>query len=342
MSEKKATTIGGQALIEGIMMKGPNRTVVAVREPNKNIYIEDLPETNLKEKFKVLGLPIIRGAAALVQSMKTGYKALMLSADKSGMTAMEEEEELELLKAKSAKEAAKSGEDEQAVFERLEAKEKKKENSAFMGILMAVASVLGVVIAMLLFMWLPTFLFNLLKGGVGEQIAPWRAVFEGILKMIIFVSYIALVSRMNDIKRVFMYHGAEHKTIFCYEHGEELSVPNVRKQSRFHPRCGTSFMILMLIVSVVFYAAVSLTFPVLANSKLWVILKILLMPVICGLGYELIRICGRYNNIVTRIISAPGMWLQRLTTKEPEDVMIEVAIESLKAVIPEDKNADVF
>ena len=350
MSKAKATTIGGQALIEGIMMKGPNRTVVAVREPSKNIYIEDLPEVNLKEKFKFLGWPIIRGAAALVQSMKSGYKALMLSADKSGMTALEEEEELEKelekMQEKAVKEAEKTGEDAEKIFDRLQAEKKAKDeksSGAFMGVLMAVASVLGVVIAMLLFMWLPTFLFNLLKGAVGEQIAPWRAVFEGVLKMAIFVGYVALVSLMDDIKRVFMYHGAEHKTIFCYEHGEELTVENVRKQSRFHPRCGTSFMILMLIVSIVFYALVSRLFPAFAGiTVLWVALKILLLPVICGLGYELIRVCGRYDNIVTRIISAPGMWLQRLTTKEPADDMIEVAIASLKAVIPEDKDADNF
>ena len=153
------------------------------------------------------------------------------------------------------------------------------------------------------------------------------------MKMGIFIGYLALVSLMKDIKRVFMYHGAEHKSIFCYEAGEELTVENVRKQRRFHPRCGTSFMILMLIVSIIVAAILSIAFPILTKyTAVWVAIKILMLPIICGLGYELIRFCGRHDNILTKIISAPGMWLQRLTTKEPDDSMIQVAIAAVEEV----------
>lgn len=344
--DKKATSIGGQALIEGIMMKGPRRTVIAVREPDGNILIDDLKEKNLKEKLPFLGWPVIRGAVNLIQSMITGYKALMYSAEKSGMTELEEEEDRvkleKKLRKKAEKQAAGTGKSADEIFEALKAKaDEKQESGALMGFIMALASVLGIGLAVLLFMWLPTFLFNILKSAVPADISGLRAVFEGVVKIIIFVVYLALVSLMKDIKRVFMYHGAEHKTIFCYENGDELTVENVRKNRRFHPRCGTSFMILMLIVSIVFYAIVARVFPVLTEiTLLWVALRIILLPVICGLGYELIRFCGRHDNVLTRIISAPGMWLQRLTTKEPDDSMIEVAIASIEAVIPENPDED--
>lgn len=348
MSCKKATTIGGQALIEGIMMKGPRRTVVAVREPDGNILIEDMKESHAKEKCKLLGWPVIRGAVNLVESMLTGYKALMFSAEKSGMTELEEEADekkaAEKREKKAARLSAKTGRDKAEILAELEQKEKEKtENGALMGVIMAIASVLGVALALFLFMWLPATLFDGLRSIVGRDISNWRALFEGVLKMAIFVGYVAAVSLMKEIKRVFMYHGAEHKTIFCYEAGEPLTVENVRKQRRFHPRCGTSFMILMLIVSIILYAILSICLPVLTKYRMiWVFFKILMLPVICGLGYELIRFCGRHDNPITRIISAPGMWLQHLTTKEPDDSMIEVAIASIEAVIPENPEEDVW
>lgn len=348
MSCKKATTIGGQALIEGIMMKGPRRTVIAVREPDGNILIEDMKESRAKDKFKPLGWPVIRGAVNLIESMITGYKALMFSAEKSGMTELEEEADekkaAEKREKKAARLAAKTGRDKDEILAELEKKDKEQtESGALMGAIMAIASVLGVALALFLFMWLPATLFDGLRSVVDQDISNWRALFEGVLKMAIFVGYVALVSLMKEIKRVFMYHGAEHKTIFCYESGEPLTVENVRKQRRFHPRCGTSFMILMLIVSILLYAVLSICLPVLTRYRMvWVLLKILMLPVICGLGYELIRFCGRHNNLLTRIISAPGMWLQRLTTKEPDDSMIEVAIASIQAVIPEDPEEDVW
>lgn len=345
-NKAKATTIGGQALIEGIMMKGPKKTVIAVREPDGNIHIEPMKENSIKNKIKILGWPIIRGAVNLIESMLTGYKALMFSAEKSGMTDLEEEEDRKKAAAKRRKKAEKmakkSGEDADAIYTRLEEKDNKKEESGvLMGVIMTVASVLGVGLALVLFMWLPTFLFNTLNHFVPADLSNFRALFEGVVKMIIFVCYVALVSLMNDIKRVFMYHGAEHKTIFCYEAGLELNVENVRKMKRFHPRCGTSFMILMLVVGILINAALSILFPALTEiTALWVAIKILVLPLMCGLGYELIRICGRYDNLLTRIISAPGMWLQRLTTKEPTDSMIEVAIASIEAVLPENPDED--
>lgn len=311
----KKTMVGGQALIEGIMMKGGEKTAVSVRVPSGDIETEYIKEKHLKDKYKIFGLPVIRGVVNFVESMIQGYKALMLSADKSGMTDLEEEEE---------------------------PKEKKKDDgkkeSLLISIVMIIGSVLGVALSIFLFMYIPALLFNgfkfILGGNVSEKIRP---LFEGVIKIAIFVGYVALVSLMKDIKRVFMYHGAEHKTIFCYEKGLELTVENVRKQKRFHPRCGTSFMILMLVVGILLNLIIVTVYPPITNiTILWVAVKILTVPVVCGFGYELIRICGRYDNIITRIVASPGMWVQRLTTKEPDDDMIEVAIESLKAVIPED------
>ncbi|HIZ84493.1 MAG TPA: DUF1385 domain-containing protein [Firmicutes bacterium] len=385
MKNCKRTTIGGQALIEAIMMKGPEKTAIAVRMPDGSISVEYMQEKRWNQKNRFLRLPLIRGAVGLIESLVSGYKAMMYAAEKSGFADMEEEEEREKREAKERKKAEKKARkagmhnlqaasplpdpavgrplEETAAMDaapaagqtaadgaapaaeqalpRQEKKKEEKEESAFMGLLMGVASVLGVALALFLFMWLPTFIFNGINHLTGDAISNWRSLIEGVMKMGIFVGYLALVSLMKDIKRVFMYHGAEHKSIFCYEAGEELTVENVRKQRRFHPRCGTSFMILMLIVSIIVAAILSIAFPILTKyTAIWVAIKILMLPIICGLGYELIRFCGRHDNILTKIISAPGMWLQRLTTKEPDDSMIEVGIASLKAVIPSDPDAD--
>ncbi len=311
MSKCKYTSIGGQALIEGIMMRGPEKTAMAVRLPDGSIDISFLDFKPLKEKYKILGLPIIRGVVGFIESMVQGYKALMISADKSGFTDLEEEEK---------------------------PKEKTDDNktSVATGVLMGVASVLAVALSVFLFMYLPALAFdglNYITKGAVNGLAP---LFEGIIRIIILVIYMLLVSRMKDIKRVFSYHGAEHKTIFCYESGEELTVENVRKNKRFHPRCGTSFLILMVLVSIVVSFTISFLFPTLRDiTILWVAVKLLTIPLICGLGYELIKACGRYDNTLTRIISAPGMWLQRITTAEPDDGMIEIAIAALNEVKPE-------
>lgn len=305
---KKCVSIGGQALIEGIMMKGPQKTVMAVRGKEKEIIVEEINETSLTKKHKALNLPIIRGVINFIEAMVFGYKALMRSAELSGFADLEEEN----------------------------SKMSEKKQSTLMNLLMVVASVLGVGLALVLFMFLPAFLFNLLNGAVSGAITPFRALFEGLLKIIIFLVYIVLVSRTPDIKRVFMYHGAEHKTIFCYEKGLELTVENIKPQGRFHPRCGTSFMVVMLIVGILITFLVQTLFPFVTKIIwLWVAIKILILPIICGVGYEVIKFCGRHDGVVVKILSAPGLWMQRITTIEPTDDMIEIAIAAVKPVLPE-------
>ncbi|MBQ5590174.1 MAG: DUF1385 domain-containing protein [Clostridia bacterium] len=336
----KKTSIGGQALIEGIMMKGPERTYIAVRNGQKEIVGEDVKFPNPAKKCKILGWPIIRGVANFAVTMYVGMKTLMRSADLSGMTELEEEMEAEKKEKKLRKKAEKKG----VSYEELKAKEDakpKKLSNAVLGVIMTIGTVLGTGLALVLFMWLPTFLFNLLSDAVPFDIANWRAFFEGILKIAIFVGYILLVSQMSDIKRLFQYHGAEHKTIFCYEKGLDLTVENVREQLRFHPRCGTSFMFLMIAVGIIFSTIIVIFAPqVTKMTALWVAIKILLVPLFCGVGYELIKFCGKHDNFLTKIIAAPGLWVQRITTKEPDDDMIEVAIEAMKQVIPDNPELD--
>lgn len=315
----KKTSIGGQAVIEGIMMKGPKKTALAVRVPSGEIDIEYLQEKHLKDKCSFWGLPVIRGVVGFIESMIIGYKAMMMSAEKSGLADEEEE--------KNEKNTD----------------EKEKNSSKLMNVLMVIASVLGVGLGVVLFMYLPALLFDLSNRALSGSISGLKAVFEGIIKIFIFLVYMLLVSKMKEIKRVFSYHGAEHKTIFCYEAGEELTVENVRKQKRFHPRCGTSFMILMLVVGILLGVILTWCFPSLQQSSfrpVWVLIKILILPIICGFGYELLKLCGRHDNLLTKIIAAPGMWMQHITTNEPDDSMIEVAIESLKAVLPDNPDED--
>ncbi|MEE0763087.1 MAG: DUF1385 domain-containing protein [Acutalibacteraceae bacterium] len=314
---KKITSIGGSALIEGIMMRGPKKTTVAVRTGKDEIYKEDVAYTTISSKGKFFRLPFIRGIVGLIDSMKLSYKSLAISADKAMGDALEEEPE-----------------------SRFEKWLVDKFGEKMMSVLMWFAGIVGVLLAVLLFFFLPSFLFDLSSNVVpafqsdGKDVVFYKSVFEGILKIVIFLGYILLVSGMEDMKRVFMYHGAEHKTIFCYESDEELTVENVRKHTRFHPRCGTSFMVLMLVVGIIvglFVPVAPFGIPVLRP-----VIKILLLPISCGIGYELIKLCGKYDNLATRIIAAPGMWAQRITTKEPDDSMIEVAIAAIKEVIPED------
>ena len=336
----KKTSIGGQALIEGIMMKGPERTYIAVRNGQKEIVGEDVKFPNPAKKCKILGWPIIRGVANFAVTMYVGMKTLMRSADLSGMTELEEEMEAEKKEKKLRKKAEKKGVSYEELKEKEDAKPKKLSN-AVLGVIMTIGTVLGTGLALVLFMWLPTFLFNLLSDAVPFDIANWRAFFEGILKIAIFVGYILLVSQMSDIKRLFQYHGAEHKTIFCYEKGLDLTVENVREQLRFHPRCGTSFMFLMIAVGIIFSTIIVIFAPqVTKMTALWVAIKILLVPLFCGVGYELIKFCGKHDNFLTKIIAAPGLWVQRITTKEPDDDMIEVAIEAMKQVIPDNPELD--
>ena len=303
---KKITTIGGQALMEGIMMVGPQRTVAAFCDEQGNISTEEITAPRLTKQYPLLGKPFIRGIFALVDSFRMGYKALSLSADK--LTEGEEEEELSGL--------------DKWLNDHLGAK--------LTAALMGVASVLGIALAIVLFFLLPTVLFNLLEGVVPGDIAGWRSIFEGVLRIGIFVAYVALISLVPDIKRTFQYHGAEHKTIFCYENDLPLTVENVRKQGRFHPRCGTSFLLLMLLLGII----VGFFIPF-SNPFLRTFTKLLCIPVIMNVGYEVQKACARHDNWLSRLVTAPGLWMQRLTVKEPDDKMIAAAIVAMEAVIPE-------
>lgn len=330
---KKITSIGGSALIEGIMMRGPKKNTVAVRTGD-DIYTEDVNIKFLTESSKFWKLPFIRGVSGMIDSMRLSYKSLMISADKA-MEAAEEEDKKE--KAES-EEPADTAENTEVKAEEKEEpkKEEKEEKGVMMKVLMIISSLIGVALAVLLFFFLPTWIFGLLGmafpalNGGDEGIAFWQSVIEGLLKIAIFISYILIVSMTPDMKRVFQYHGAEHKTIFCYERELELTPENVMKQSRFHPRCGTSFILLMLLVGII----IGLFIP--KGLFLRPLIKILLLPITMGIGYELIKFCGKHDNILTRIIAAPGLWAQRVTTKEPDEKMCEVAIKAIESVIPED------
>ena len=330
----RKTSIGGQALMEGIMMRGPQKSAMAVRRPNGEIHFEE-SENPTKKRPRICRLPIIRGVFGFIDSMLTGYKYLMRSAEIS----MEEPI------------AEAPAEEEEPVAD-VTAEEQKKEKKASeggvgkvtMAVITTIATVLGVLLAVGLFIWLPSFLYSLLKPVLPDWAADnryLRSIFEGVLKIAVLVAYMALVSLMKDIRRTFMYHGAEHKTIFCYENGLPLTVENVRKQSRFHPRCGTSFLILMLIVSIVIGLFIPPSIEGIHETAYTFIraaIKLLLIPLTMGIGYELLKLAGRHDNLFTRIISAPGKWLQRITVREPTDDMIECAIMAFKAVIPPDES----
>lgn len=334
----KKTSIGGQALIEGIMMRGPEKTAMAVRDPEGEIVLESWA-TSGKKRPAVFKAPFVRGTFNFIDSMIIGYRCLMRSAELAGL-----DEDNSKPRKKGAAELLTSagGCDAQDTAEENppsapETDEKKEKSSGlggfWMTLILILSMVLGVAIAIGLFMTLPIFLFNLLGRLVPsvEDNLLLRAVFEGVVKIFLFVGYISAVSLMKDIKRVFMYHGAEHKTIFCYEKGEELTVENVRRHSRFHPRCGTSFMIFMLIVGIFISIFIPVKTPILRTG-----IKLLTIPVVVGIGYELIKLAGRSDHWLVRAISTPGIWLQRITTKEPTDDMIEVAIKAFGEVVPED------
>lgn len=293
----KPSGIGGQAVIEGVMMKNGSKYAIAVRKPNNEIVVETNQLTEPASKYPILKLPIIRGVAAFVDSISIGMKTLTFSA-----SFFEEEEE--------------------SNFE-------KKLNKATKGnaekILNVVTVLLSVVLAVGIFVALPMLLASFLSSRI--ESATLLALLEGIFRVLIFISYIFLISRIKDIKRLFMYHGAEHKSINCIENGLPLTVANVRKQSREHKRCGTSFMLTVMIVSVIFFIFIRVDHALLRFA-----VRLLLIPAIAGISYEFIRFAGRSNSKIVGILSRPGMWLQALTTREPDDSMIEVAIRSVEAV----------
>ncbi len=304
----KITSIGGQALLEGVMMVGPKKTVAAFCSKTGEISTKEIEAKKIKDKFPIAGKPFLRGLFSMIDSMKIGMNALEISADK----AMEDEDVVE----------------ESSKFEKwLE----KKFGDSITKIVTAVGAILGVGLSVLLFFFLPALAFNGILFLAGENLSPFRSLFEGVIRVVILISYMLLISLMPDIKRLFMYHGAEHKTIFCYEAELDLSVENVRKQKRFHPRCGTSFLVILIGLGII----VGFFIPF-ENVFLRTAAKVLCLPLVICVGYELIKLCGKYNNFFTRMIAAPGMWVQRITTKEPTDKMIETAIAAMVDVIPED------
>lgn len=319
MSKKThKTSVGGQALIEGVMMQGPKGIATAVRNPDGDILTEYHNVKHLRDKNKFFALPIVRGVVGFVESMITGYKTLMYSAEVSGMEDIEEQE-----------------------LNKFEKWLTDKFGDKLMNFVAAVGSVLGVALAFVLFMYFPVLVFNKANEWTDGAITNLQGLIEGVMKIAIFVIYIALVSRMKDIKRMFMYHGAEHKSIACYEAGLDLTVENAKKCSRFHPRCGTSFIFVVLIFSIIFYTIIAKIFPQIAAVRiLWLLLKLVFLPVIMGICYEFIRYAGRHDNLFVKIVSAPGLWMQRLTTNEPTDDILEVGIAAIKAVITDNPEDD--
>ncbi|MBQ2758853.1 MAG: DUF1385 domain-containing protein [Clostridia bacterium] len=318
------TSVGGQALMEGVMMNGPKGCAMSVRNKEGEIVTEFTEVKHIKDKVKFLGWPFIRGIVNFIESMLIGYKSLMRSAELSGQ--LEDEENPENMS-------------------KLDKWLNDRMGPKMMNVITGIASVLAVVLGVGLFVFLPTYLVDIVDSKLFDGVlSSYHALFEGIIRMIIMVGYMFAVSQMKDIKRVFMYHGAEHKSIFCYEKGLELTVENVRSCKRFHPRCGTSFIFIVLIISVLMSSLILLIFPQLkddSNRLLWMIIKVAgNLPVVTAISYEFIKYAGKYDNILTKILSAPGLWMQRITTKEPDDSMIEVAITSLKAVITDNPEDD--
>lgn len=300
------TTIGGQALIEGIMMLGPKKAAIVVQTPEGH-KVQETELKKIKDRFPIAGLPVLRGMFNFADSMRFGVKALFFSAD----LFPEEETPGRLERWLTAKIG------------------KKKTESLFMSL----AMVIGVALPISLFILLPTLLAGLFSNIIGSGF--YRNLLEGFLRIGIFLIYLTAVSKLEEMRRVFAYHGAEHKTVHCYENQKELTVENVRSFPREHPRCGTSFLFVVMIVSVLVFSFVSWSNPFVRMA-----LRLLLLPVVVGISYEFNRLVGRFDNFVTRALRAPGIWLQRLTTNEPDDSMIEVAIDALQRVIPEEENAD--
>lgn len=303
------TSIGGQALIEGILMRGPKKQAIVCRTAEG--LVEKVDELKLlKDKYPIFGWPFIRGCVTFIDSMIKGMQALTYSAE---LVPVEDQEPDKL---------------DQWIEKHFEAEKASK-------IVIGTAVVLGIALALFLFIFLPTLIVGLIKPLAQNLVI--RNLSEGVVKIIILLCYMRLCSCVSDVKRLFSYHGAEHKTIFCYEHGKPLTVENVRTESRFHPRCGTSFLLVVVVVSILVNSVVTLT-----NSFARMGAHLLLLPVVVGISYEINRWCGRHDNWLSAALSAPGKWLQHMTTNEPDDSMIECAIRAMELVIPEEKGSDAW
>lgn len=321
--EKFKTMIGGQALIEGIMMRGPKLDAVVTRD-REGIHVETA-ERKLRPKDSPLSWPFIRGAVTFFDSQVAGVKALMRSADLSPEESQEKPSKLDLWL------------------------EKKLGDKKFQSYLVGTAVALGLGMSILLFFLLPMVIGSFFDQWINNMLL--QNLLEGLVRILIFAGYMLLVSRMGEMKRVFAYHGAEHKTIRCYEAGLPLTVENVREQTRMHPRCGTSFLLVVLILSIlVFSVASSLLLAIVPDLEVilgkllyrvvMIVFKLLWLPLVVSVSYEINRLVGRYDNWFTKILTAPGMWFQNFTTNEPDDNMIEVGIAALEAVLPEEEGAD--
>ena len=311
------TSIGGQALMEGILMRGVDKQSIVIRSPEGELVTKVEPLHMLREKHPFCGWPLIRGIVNFVDSMAKGMKAITYSAQ-----FLPEEEQEEPSKLDKWVEAHFSSEKAEKLI-------------------IALAVVLGLGLAVVLFIFLPTALVGLIP-PLRHGHDGLRTLLEGVLKLAIFLGYMGAVSQMKEMRRMWRYHGAEHKTIYCYEHGRDLTVENVRTESRFHPRCGTSFMLVVIILSIFVFVVVN-AFLHVDNVFLRMVVKLALLPVVVSLSYELNRWLGRHDDLtISRILSWPGRMLQHLTTQEPDEGMMEVAITALKLVIPDQKGADAW
>lgn len=299
--------VGGQAVLEGVMMKAGKRTVTSCRKEDGSIYVHDGSFTSVRSKHKILNIPILRGVINFVEMMVLSFRTLEVSADALDLDGEED-------KSKKA--------------------EGKKTLTDFV---MIIGLVLGVALAVVLFILLPGLIsdgiaYLLRRFGGYEMNATLKAVTEGVAKVIIFIAYLALVALMPDIKRTFMYHGAEHKSIACFESGTELTPENAKNYTRFHPRCGTSYMFVMILLGIAVGILLNNLFPSMPRLLLSAV-RLLILPLVMGLGYEFIMFAGKHDNAFTRVLSAPGLWMQRITTREPTEDMLEVAITSLKCAL---------
>ncbi|MBO5221066.1 MAG: DUF1385 domain-containing protein [Clostridia bacterium] len=302
MSKHQYAAVGGQAVMEGIMMKSPLRSVLAVRTPDGEIVTEEMQAKSVRERVKFLRIPILRGCVAFVESLVVGYKSLMRSAELSGL------------------------------------EEETNGNKWVSGLVMVLSLVLGIALAVGLFMFLPQWIGSLLPQTIRENMEWVRILLEGIIRIALFICYVLATSLMKDIKDLYRYHGAEHKTIFAVEAGKELTVENIRGMSRLHPRCGTSFIFLVFLFSILFFSLLHafilpLIFPYGVEGILRLGIHLLCLPLVAGCTFELQQWTGRHTNLLTRIIAAPGKLMQKITTAEPTDAQIEVAVVAVNAAL---------
>lgn len=308
-------------MIEGVMMRGVKTTAMAVRAPDGDIRLEIWENTSVRDRYPILNLPVLRGIVNFVEMLISGYKTLMSSAELSGM--MDEEEE-------AAAETSPASEMPEPDEERAE-----KPSSKTMDIVAGGSMILGLLLAVVFFIFLPAALIKYTSGIV--HYGMFRSVVEGVVRLALFVGYLALLSRMKETRRLFGYHGAEHKSIYCYEHEDELTVENARRYTRLHPRCGTSFLLIIIVIGIIVSSFITWD-----NLLLRVLIKLLCLPLVVGISYEIIKFAGRHDTGLMRAVLAPGLWLQKLTTREPDDSQLEVALRALKAVLTDNREDDAW